>query len=286
MKSFSCAVLVLLFPFSGSALAVNTACPPLSKNITSSNNWIMLGGDAKGAVRQVVAGEFGKDVDSQKRVLGQFDPCGDLMVADITYDKNEGNVLLTMEQHIARVQHGWVAEYAYLVKVVKEGKEQVVDNRQGTISWQAGQHGNIVSASDKFTSMGKDGFTDTTYRYDKHFRLEKSVARGSDNASNGENTWRWNPQGLVTSSSSSRGKDSYSYDKQWREMRLDGLSSTPVSTLHSVDECQLWDEVGNCTLSYLHETEVFAKGTIERHLSSAYKYQYWDRAPATAEDGD
>ena len=123
MKSYSCAVLVLLFPLSGSALAVSTACPPLSKNITSSNNWIMLGGDAKGAVRQVVAGEFGKDVDSQKRVLGQFDQCGDLMVADITYDKNEGNVVLTMEQHIARVQRGWVAEYAYLVKVVRAGKE-------------------------------------------------------------------------------------------------------------------------------------------------------------------
>jgi hypothetical protein len=71
MKSFSCAVLVLLFPVSGVALAASTACPPFSKNITSSNNWIMLGGDAKGAVRQVVAGEFGKDVDSQKRVLGQ-----------------------------------------------------------------------------------------------------------------------------------------------------------------------------------------------------------------------
>ncbi len=36
----------------------------------------MLGGRAKGAVRKVIAGEFGKDVDSQKRVLGQFDPCG------------------------------------------------------------------------------------------------------------------------------------------------------------------------------------------------------------------
>ena len=286
MKSYSCAVLVLLFPLSGSALAVSTACPPLSKNITSSNNWIMLGGDAKGAVRQVVAGDFGKDVDSQKRVLGQFDQCGDLMVADITYDKNEGNVVLTMEQHIARVQRGWVAEYAYLVKVVRAGKEEVVDNRQGTISWQIGQHGNIISSSDKFTSMGKDGFTDTTYRYDKHFRLEKSVARGSDVMTNGESSWRWNPQGLVTSSSSARGTDTYSYDKQWRELRLNGFATTPVSTLSSVDECQLWDEVGNCTLSYLHETEVFAKGTIERHLSSAYKYQYWDRPPAVADDGE
>ncbi|MCQ8227993.1 hypothetical protein [Pantoea trifolii] len=282
MKSIPYTVLLLILPYCGVALAVSTACPPMSKNITSSNNWIMLGGDAKGAVRQVVVGEFGKDVDSQKRVLGQFDQCGDLMVADISYDKNEGNVLLTMEQHIARVQRGWVAEYAYMVKVIKAGQEEVVDNRQGTISWQIGQHGNIVSSSDKFTSMGKDGFTDTTYRYDKQFRVEKSVARGSDSMTNGESSWRWNPQGLVTSSSSARSKDTYSYDNQWRELRLNGTSTTPVSTLRSVDECQLWDEVGNCTLSYLHETEVFAKGTIERHLSSAYKYQYWNASGETA----
>lgn len=280
MKSLPYAVVILLFPVAGAALAASSTCPPLSKNITSSNNWIMLGGDAKGAVRQVVAGEFGKDVNSQKRVLGQFDQCGDLMVADITYDKSEGNVVLSMEQHIARVQRGWVADYAYLVKVTRAGKEEVVDNRQGTISWQMGQHGNIISASDKFTSMGKEGITDTTYRYDKHFRLEKSIARGSDELTNGENTWRWNPQGLVVASTSARSKETYSYDNQWRELRLHGTSTTPVSTLRSVDECQLWDEVGNCTLSYLHETEVFAKGTIERHLSSAYKYQYWDR-PAT-----
>lgn len=84
----------------------------------------------------------------------------------------------------------------------------------------------------------------------------------------------------MVASTSARSKETYSYDNQWRELRLHGTSTTPVSTLRSVDECQLWDEVGNCTLSYLHETEVFAKGTIERHLSSAYKYQYWDR-PAT-----
>jgi len=282
MKSIPYTVLMLLLPYCGVALAVSTACPPMSKNITSSNNWIMLGGDAKGAVRQVVAGEFGKDVNSQKRLLGQFDQCGDLMVADISYDKNEGNVLLTMEQHIARVQRGWMAEYAYMVKVIKAGQEEVVDNRQGTISWQIGQHGNIISSSDKFTSMGKDGFTDTTYRYDKQFRVEKSVARGSDNMTNGESSWRWNPQGLVTLSTSARSKDTYSYDNQWRELRLNSTATTPVSTLRSVDECQLWDEVGNCTLSYLHETEVFAKGTIERHLSSAYKYQYWNAPNETA----
>lgn len=283
MKSFLISVVSLLAAALSSPLFAASNCGPQSGVIASSNNWIMLGGSAKGAVRQVIAGEFGKDVNSQKRVLGQFDPCGDLMVADVSYDKNERNVILSMEQHIARVQGGWVAEYAYLVKVLKEGKEVVVDNRQGTINWQMGKNGNIVSSSDKFISMGQNGFTDTTYRYDAQYRLEKSVARGTDEMTNGENHYRWNPQGLVVSASSSRSKDTYTYDQQFRELRLNGTASTPVSTIRSVDECQLWDEVGNCTLSYLHETEIFDKGTIERHLSSAYKYQYWDN-PAASEE--
>lgn len=257
-------------------------CGPHSQAVASSNSWIMLGGSAKGAVRQVIAGEFGKDVDSQKRVLGQFDACGMLQIADVTFDKNERNVSFSMEQHIARVQGGWVAEYAYMVKVLKAGQEQVVDNRQGTISWLTGRHGNIITASDKYTSMGKAGFTDTTYRYDAQLRLIKSVSRGTDALSSGESRWRWNPQGQVISAITARSKDLYTYDKNFREWQLHGTATTPVSTLRSVDECQLWDEVGNCTLSYLHETEVFDKGTIERHLSAAYKYQYWDR-PAEAE---
>lgn len=257
------------------------ACQPHNKAVTNSNNWILLGGSAKGEVRQVIAGEFGKDVNSQKRVLGQFDRCGDLLVADISYDKNERNVILSMEQHLVRVQGGWVAEYAYLVKVLKQGSEVVVDNRQGTINWQKGKNGNIISASDKFISMGKDGFTDTTYRYDNGFRLLKSVARGTDPVSNGEYRYQWNSQGLVTRSTSARRKDTYTYDKQARELRLNGTATTDVSTLRSVDECQFWDEKGNCTLSYLNETEVFEKGTIQRHLSAVYKYQYWDN-PAEA----
>jgi len=280
MKRSLIAALALGSLFASPALWA-AACAPHSKAVASSNSWIMLGGSAKGAVRQVIAGEFGKDVDSQKRVLGQFDPCGILLVADVTFDKKEHNVVLSMEQHIARVQGGWVAEYAYLVKVLKEGKEQVVDNRQGTISWLTGQHGNIVTASDKFTSMGKSGFTDTTYRYDAQLRLAKSVSRGTDALTNGESSWRWNPQGQVVSAVTARSKDLYTYDKDFREWQLHGTATTPVSSLRSVDECQLWDEVGNCTLSYLHETEVFDKGTIERHLSAAYKYQYWDRPAET-----
>ncbi|RPE03070.1 hypothetical protein BBB56_06635 [Candidatus Pantoea deserta] len=281
MKRSLIAALVLGSLFASPALWA-AACGPHSQAVASSNSWIMLGGSAKGAVRQVIAGEFGKDVDSQKRVLGQFDPCGILLVADVTFDKKEHNVVLSMEQHIARVQGGWVGEYAWLVKVLKEGQEQVIDNRQGTISWLIGQHGNIVTASDKFTSMGKSGFTDTTYRYDAQLRLRKSVSRGTDTLTNGESSWQWNPQGQVVSAVTARSKDRYTYDKNFREWQLHGTATTPVSTVRSVDECQLWDDVGNCTLSYLHETEVFEKGTIERHLSAAYKYQYWDR-PAEAE---
>lgn len=274
------AALILLLTALCSGSVAASACRPQSTTITNSNNLILLGGNAKGAVKQVIAGEFGKDVNSQKRVLGQFDACGDLTVADVSYDKNERNVILSMEQHIARVQGGWVAEYAWMVKVLKEGKEVVVDNRQGTINWQKGEQGNITSASDKFISMGKSGFTDTTYRYDRQLRLEKSVARGSDPTTNGEFHYHWNLKGLVTRTTSARSTDNYTYDPQWREVRLNGTASTPLSTIRSVDECQSWDEVGNCTLSYLHETEIFTRGTIERHLSSAYKYEYWDQPAA------
>ena len=207
MKPNPIAVLTLILTALCSGSAAASACSPNNAAVANSNNLILLGGNAKGAVKQVVAGEFGKDVNSQKRVLGQFDACGDLTVADVSYDKSERNVILSMEQHIARVQGGWVAEYAYLVKVLKEGKEVVVDNRQGTINWQKGQHGNITSASDRFTSMGKSGFTDTTYRYDRQFRLEKSVARGSDPLTNGENHYPWNPQGLGTRTTSARSTD-------------------------------------------------------------------------------
>lgn len=281
MRCVLLSAVITLFSFPAAWAAAS--CPPYSKAVTNSNNWILLGGSAKGQVRQVIAGEFGKDVNSQKRVLGQFDRCGDLLVADISYNKNERNVILSMEQHLVRVQNGWVAEYAYLVKVIRQGSEVVVDNRQGTIQWQKGKNGNIISASDKFISMGKAGFTDTTYRYDKRFRLLKSIARGTDPVSNGEYRYEWNPQGLVTRSTSARRKDTYTYDNQWRELRRNGSATTDVSTLRTVDECQFWDDKGNCTLSYLNETEVFDKGTIQRHLSAVYKYQYWDK-PTEATD--
>jgi len=278
MKCQLCATLLLTSLAACPTQAATAPCPPLSHNISSSNLWILLGGAAKGAVKQVIAGEFGKDVDSQKRVLGQFDRCGDLMVADISYDKREGNIVLSMEQHIARVQRGWVAEYAWRVTAIKAGREEVVDQRQGTLSWRKGPQGNIISATDKFVNRGSAGSATIAYHYDPRLRVQKSVTRGSDKESNGENRWRWNAQDRVVETQSARSREIWRYDKQWRELGLSGLATTPVSTLHSTDTCQLWDETGNCTLSFLHEKEVFARGTIERHLTSAYKYQYWDRS--------
>ncbi len=275
MKWFLPVTLLLLTPCL--SLAAKPVCPPLSRNISSSNVWILLGGAAKGAVKQVIAGEFGKDVDSQKRVLGQFDRCGDLLAADISYDKREGNILLSMEQHIARVQRGWVAEYAWRVVTLKADQEQLVDQRQGTLSWRTGPRGNIVSASDKYVTMGSSGSAAIVYHYDSRFRLQKSVTRDSDTQNNSENSWRWNARDQVIATTSGRSKETWRFDEQWRELGLTGVATTPVSTLHSVDNCQLWDETGNCTLSFLYEKEVFAKGTIERHLTSAYKYQYWDQ---------
>lgn len=251
-------------------------CPANSKAINDSNNVIMLGGTAKGQVRQFVVGEFGKDVDLQKRLLGQFDRCGNLTVADISYDKNEGNILLKMEQHIARVTDGWQAQYIISVMVQQQGKAVEVSNKQGTINYQAGKNGNITSSTDVFTNMGEKGFTETTYSHDRHFRLLKSVSRGSDNLTNGEYRYQWSDKGQVLSTTSEKSKETYTYDRQSRELRLHSVASTPVSTITTIDECQSWDDIGNCTLSYSRETEVSDKTTVRRNISAAYRFEYWD----------
>ena len=54
---------------SGAALAAET-CRRVGDAINNSNSVILLGGTAKGQIKQVVMGEFGKNVNSQKRVLG------------------------------------------------------------------------------------------------------------------------------------------------------------------------------------------------------------------------
>ncbi|MFS2224798.1 hypothetical protein [Pantoea sp. B65] len=251
-------------------------CPAYSKAVNDSNAIIMLGGTARGPIKQVVVGEFGKDVDLQKRLLGQFDRCGNLMIADSSYDKNEGNVLLKMEQHVVRIPNGWQAEYAVSVQVKQQDKMVEVNNKQGTINYQLGKNGNITSSTDVFTIMGVKGFTETTYSHDKHLRLLKSVARGSDNLSNGEYRYQWNDKGNLLSTTSERSKETYKYDKQNRELGLHSVASTAVSTITTIDECQSWDDIGNCTLSYARETEVSDRTTTKRNLSTAYRFEYWE----------
>ncbi|KOC87626.1 hypothetical protein [Winslowiella iniecta] len=272
----ACLTIIVLYGLLSFYASGAESCPANSKVVNDSNSVIMLGGSSKGMVRQFVVGEFGKDVDLQKRLLGQFDRCGNLTIADISYDKNEGNVLLKMEQHIARVTDGWQAEYAYSVMVQQQGKTVEVSNKQGTINYKVGKNGNITSSTEVFTNMGNKGFTETTYSHDKSLRLLKSVARGTDNLTNGEYHYQWSDKGQMLATTSEKSKETYTYDKQNRELRLHSVTNTPVSVITSVDECQSWDDIGNCTLSYSRETEVTDKSTVKRNLSAAYRFEYWD----------
>ncbi|URQ59426.1 hypothetical protein LQ939_11445 [Pantoea alhagi] len=257
------------------SLAAET-CRAIPEAIKQSNSVILLGGTAKGPVKQVVMGEFGKNVNSQKRVLGQFDRCGQLVVADISYDKNDQNIVLAMEQHIFRVNHGWLAEYQISVKVQKENALVEVNNKQGNISYMVGTKGNIISASDSFMLMGKKGFTETTYSYDPQMRLSSSTSRGSDRLTNGEYRYRWNKAGLLLGSSSGQSQESYTYDAQQRELGMRMVNTTSNGTITTLDECQSWDKTGNCTLSYSHETEIAGQETMQRQLGTAYRFEYWD----------
>ena len=252
-------------------------CRRIPNVITNSNSVILLGGMAKGAVKQVVMGEFGKNVNAQKRVLGRFDRCGQLTVADISYDKDEQNMVLAMVQHISRVSHGWLAEYHISVKVKKEDALVEINNKRGAISYMVGARGNIISASDTFTLMGNKGFTETTYLYDKQLRLSSGVARGSDALTNGEYRYRWSKVGLLLSSTSARSQETYTYDSQQRELGLHRVNMINGGTLTTLNECQSWDSVGNCTLSYSHETEVTDRQTTQRQLTTAWRFEYWEK---------
>ncbi|GLR07310.1 hypothetical protein COO59_17905 [Mixta theicola] len=251
-------------------------CRSIPDAIKQSNSVILLGGTAKGKIKQLVMGEFGKNVNSQKRVLGQFDRCGQLIVADISYDKNDQNSVLAMVQHISRVSHGWLAEYQISIKVQKEDALVEVNNKRGNISYMVGTKGNIISASDSFMLMGKKGFTETTYDYDKQLRLSNSTSRGSDALTNGEYRYRWNKTGLLLGSSSAQSQESYTYDNQQRELGMRMVNATSNGSVITLDECQSWDKTGNCTLSYSHETETAGQETLQRQLGTAYRFEYWD----------
>lgn len=252
-------------------------CPAQAKQINDSNSLVLLGGTAKGPIKQVVVGEFGKDVNQQKRILGQFDRCGALLRADISYDKSEGNMMLRMVQNIARVNSGWQSVYDMSVFMIKDGQPVEVNRKQGTVNYLIGNKGTITSSTDAFLLKGEKGFTETTNSFDSRLRLIKSVARGSDEQVNGVFRYQWNNKNQLVNSSSGNSKMSWSYDKQDREQRLLTLTHSANSDLTSVDECQLWDDRGNCTLSYAHEKEVFPQGEINRHISAAYRFEYWEQ---------
>lgn len=258
------------------ALAVDN-CPADAARVNDSNSLLLLGGTAKGPVKQVVMGEFGKDVDRQKRILGEFDRCGRLLRADISFDKNEGNVALKMVQSIIRVATGWQAEYALSVFVRQKGEFVEVNNKQGTINYLTGKTGVITSSTETFLLKGEKGFTETTNSYDDRQRLVKSVARGSDTQTNGEFHYRWNAKNQLIASSSANSEMQWSYDEKNREKGLLIQTHNPDSELTTQDECQLWDNHGNCTLNYSHEREVFAQGEILRNISAAYRFEYWDK---------
>lgn len=275
MKIVALTLSFMLLP--GAALAVDS-CPADAALVNDSNSLLLLGGTAKGPVKQVVMGEFGKDVDRQKRILGEFDRCGALLRADISFDKHEGNVALKMVQSITRVAAGWQADYALAVFVQQQGKLVEVNNKQGTINYLTGKTGAITSSTETFLLKGEKGFTETTNSYDHRQRLIKSVARGSDAQANGEFHYRWNEKNQLVASSSANSEMQWRYDEKNREKGLLIQTHNPDSELTTQDECQLWDDHDNCTLSYSHEREVFAGGEVLRNISAAYRFEYWDKA--------
>lgn len=261
----------------------SAACAPQRQKINDNNSLIMLGGTAKGAIKQFSMGEFGKNVNHQRRLLGEFDSCGALSRADLNYVRQEGGVTINMGQSILRVKSGWEEMYELSVVVERDGKQTEINHKQGTVSYMLGKDGNIISATDKFLLLNKPGSTETRYSYDRRRRLIKSVASGTDANSNGTTHYKWNAGNQLLAINSDSSKMSFFYDKQGREQRLTAATTNDISSSSSTDSCQLWDETGNCTLSYSHETEVFANGKINRDITAAYRFEYWDKAKKPAE---
>ncbi|WP_380177592.1 hypothetical protein [Kalamiella sp. sgz302252] len=278
MRIAALTVRFLLLPLaiaSGAAWGAEN-CSANAKRVNDSNGLLLLGGTAQGPVKQVVMGEFGKDVNRQRRILGEFDRCGSLLRADISMDKNEGDVVLKMAQNITRIASGWQAIYEMSVFARQKGELVEVHNKQGIINYLTGKAGTITSSSETFLLQGEKGFTETTNSYDDRQRLIKSVARGSDAQANGEYHYQWNAKDQLIASSSAESEMKWRYDDKNREKGLYTRTHNPNSELTVLDECQLWDEHDNCTLNYSHEREVFAQGEVVRNISAAWRFEYWD----------
>lgn len=253
-----------------------SGCVPGYQQVNSNNSIVMLGGTARGPIKQFVLGEFGKDVDQQKRMIGVFDRCGVLQRADIRFDKQEGSLKISLVQSIEHVRDGWLSSYAMTVSDLRNAQSTVINDKQGTTHYRTDRHGRIASSTDTFTLKGENGFTETTHLFDSHSRLIRSTARGSDPISNGVVTYHWNEKNQLVASASERQKMTWSYDKDERELLLNTRSDSPMSSMTSQDECQLWDDRGNCTLSYSREMDVFPSGIIRRNITAAYRYEYWE----------
>lgn len=262
----------------GAAYAETPLCAPGAAQVNRNNSIVMLGGTSRGAIKQFVLGEFGKDVNQQKRMLGQFDRCGALVRADISYEKQEGNMQITLVQNIERAAAGWRSGYDLSISQLRNGSAVEVSHRSGTIDYQVGRSGNITSSSEVFLQRGEKGFALTVNYFDAKSRLVRSLSRGSDSYFNGESLYRWNKQNQLISSHSPRNEMRWDYDSQDREKAMFTQSNTPLTTSDTQDECQLWDDRGNCTLSYSREMEISPAGIIRRHITAAYRYEYWDAA--------
>lgn len=266
-----------LFCLLSANAVAKTACPPLNQQVNDSNNVILLEGTGKGNVKQVIVGGFGKDINQQARLLGTFDVCGRLTQADFTFQQTENGVTVEMVNHLESSPQGWEAVYEVVVTTRKGEQNVPIRLKQGRIRYQMGQQGNITSASDTFLLQGEEGFTQTTYRYNPSMLLTHSVARGTDPLANGEMVWQWNQRGQLLSGKSDKRETRYHYDEHFRETQMITTEKTETGKTVTVDECQLWDETGNCTLTYTRESESLPGRTLTRNLGTAMKYTYWDQ---------
>ncbi|MEA9390748.1 hypothetical protein SJI19_09375 [Acerihabitans sp. TG2] len=270
-------VLMLLAGLAGSALAEEKACPAAGDMINNSNNLIMLSGTAKGNIHRVVGGMLGKDLDEQARSSILFDHCGVLTEEAYDYHKAEGNVALSMSNHIRRTPDGgWDSVYDIAIFARRGDQVKLVNHKQGETHFFVGKHGVITSSSDVFTLNDQPGFTSATYDYDPRLRLVQSTARGSDALSNDHSVYHYDKKDLFSEVISSDGKTTFQYDAKGNEKGSFSFSRTPVSEITKKESCQRNDSMGNCILSYGREMEISSQGIIYRHRSTATQYEYWE----------
>ncbi|XBS70779.1 hypothetical protein ABK905_06585 [Acerihabitans sp. KWT182] len=257
-----------------SAVAAES-CADKHRRVNDNNNLIMLDGNARGNIKMMVSGMVGKDVDEQASGNIRFSRCGVLSDALFDYHKSEGHVILRMVNHTVKAQSGWESAYEIAVIIDKEGTQTLATHKQGKITFATDKSGLITSSTDSFTINDQKGFTTTVYSYDKQHRLVKSVARGSDALANDQYVYNYDKKGLLSTTASSKGSTTYHYDDKERELGSNEVSTTSISQISKIEDCQRFDTVGNCVLSYGRETEIFPLYVIKRHRSTAMQYQYW-----------